>query len=128
MTYSNLKSEQINENLEIVMDYGEILNKNELVNVLLEKFPNTEEKDGILYGEKEGKKYCIYCCFIFCFCQQLSLSIILTCASSPSPLMTTPNIGIGYRVDATLCAVGCCCPAGFTFHARTSLNQRPLYS
>lgn len=60
MTYSNLKSEQINENLEIVTDYGEILNKNELVNILLENFPNTEEKDGVLYGKKEGKKYCIY--------------------------------------------------------------------
>ena len=60
MTCSNLKSEQINENLEIVMDNGEILNKDELVNILLENFPNTEEKDGVLYGEKEGKKYCIY--------------------------------------------------------------------
>ena len=55
MTYSNLKSEQINENLEIVMDYGEILNKDELVNILLENFPNTEEKDGILYGKKKAK-------------------------------------------------------------------------
>ena len=60
MTCSNLKSEQINENLEIVMDNGEILNKDELVNILLENFPNTEEKDGVLYGEKEGKKYGIY--------------------------------------------------------------------
>ena len=60
MILSNLKSEQINENLEIVMDNGEILNKDELVNILLENFPNTEEKDGVLYGEKEGKKYCIY--------------------------------------------------------------------
>lgn len=60
MTRSNLKSEQINEKFEIVMDNGEILNKNELVNILLENFPNTEEKDGMLYGEKEGKKYCIY--------------------------------------------------------------------
>lgn len=60
MTRSNLKSEQINENLEIVMDNGEILNKDELVNILLENFPNTEEKDGVLYGDKEGKKYCIY--------------------------------------------------------------------
>ena len=58
MTYSNLKSEQINENLEIVMDYGEILNKDELVNILSGNFPNTKEKDGVLYGEKEGKKYC----------------------------------------------------------------------
>ena len=60
MTCSNLKSEQINENLEIVMDNGEILNKDELVNILLEKFPNTENQDGVLYGEKEGKKYGIY--------------------------------------------------------------------
>lgn len=60
MTYSNLKSEQINENLEVVMDYGEILNKDELVEILLKNFPNTENKDGVLYGEKEGKKYCIY--------------------------------------------------------------------
>ena len=60
MILSILKSEQINENLEIVMDNGEILNKDELVNILLENFPNTEEKDGVLYGEKEGKKYCIY--------------------------------------------------------------------
>ena len=50
MTCSNLKSEQINKNLEIVMDNGEILNKDELVNILLENFPNTEEKDGVLYG------------------------------------------------------------------------------
>lgn len=60
MILSNLKSEQINENFEIVMDNGEILNKDELVNILLENFPNTEEKDGMLYGEKECKKYCIY--------------------------------------------------------------------
>lgn len=60
MTYSNLKAEQINENLEIVMDYGEILSKDELVEILLNNFPNTENKDGVLYGEKEGKKYCIY--------------------------------------------------------------------
>lgn len=60
MTYSNLKAEQINENLEIIMDYGEILSKDELVEILLSNFPHTENKDGVLYGEKEGKKFCIY--------------------------------------------------------------------
>ena len=54
MTYSNLKAEQINENLEIVMDYGEILSKDELVEILLKNFSHTENKDGVLYGEKEG--------------------------------------------------------------------------
>ncbi len=60
MTCSNIKVEQIDENQEIVMDYGEILSKKETAEILLNNFPNTEYKDGCLYGEKSGKKFCIY--------------------------------------------------------------------
>ncbi len=60
MNYSNIKVEQINENYEVVEDYGEILSKNEMVEILLKNFKTTEYKDGCLYGEKSGKKYCIY--------------------------------------------------------------------
>ena len=60
MIKSNLKVEQINENIEIVMDYGEILSKSETADIILENFPDTKYKNGCIYGEKDGKQYCIY--------------------------------------------------------------------
>lgn len=60
MTYSNIKVEQISDNYQVVEDYGEILNKNEVKDILLKYFKNTTYKNGCLYGEKAGEKYCIY--------------------------------------------------------------------
>ena len=60
MIKSNLKVEQINENIEIVMDYGEILSKSETADIILKNFPDTKYKNGCIYGEKDGKQYCVY--------------------------------------------------------------------
>lgn len=60
MLYSNIKVEQITDKYEVVEDYGEILTKNEMKDILLENFTNTEYKNGCLYGEKSGHKYCVY--------------------------------------------------------------------
>ena len=60
MTYSNIKVEQINEEYQVVEDYGEILSKSEMVELLLKNFKGAEYKNGCIYGEKSGKKYCIY--------------------------------------------------------------------
>lgn len=60
MTLSNVAVEQINDNYEIVEDFGVILSKNEMVKILLKHFPDTKYKNGYIYGEKSGKKYCIY--------------------------------------------------------------------
>ncbi len=60
MTYSNIKVEQICDNYEVIEDYGEILNKKEVKEILLKHFKNTIYKKGCLYGEKSGIKYCIY--------------------------------------------------------------------
>ncbi|MBQ3087811.1 MAG: hypothetical protein IJC45_10775 [Clostridia bacterium] len=60
MIYSNIKVEQINDNYEVVEDYGEILSKNEVKDILLKHFKKTVYKNGCLYGEKSDIKYCIY--------------------------------------------------------------------
>ena len=60
MRLSNIKVEQINNRYEVVEDYGEILSKKEMVDILLKNFDGSEYKNGCIYGEKSGKKYCIY--------------------------------------------------------------------
>ena len=60
MLYSNIKVEQITDKYEVVEDYGEILTKNEMKDILLENFTNAEYRNGCLYGEKSGHKYCVY--------------------------------------------------------------------
>ena len=54
MIYSNIKVEQISDNYEVVEDYGEILSKNEVKDILLKHFKNTVYRNGCLYGEKSG--------------------------------------------------------------------------
>lgn len=60
MIFSNLKAEQINERYEVVEDYGEILSKEEMAGIILEHFPAAEYRDGCIYGEYNGRRYCIY--------------------------------------------------------------------
>lgn len=60
MKYSNIKSEQINEDFEVIEDYGEILSKSEMVDILLESFPNSTYQNGCIYGKAADKEYCIY--------------------------------------------------------------------
>lgn len=60
MTYSNIKVEQINENYQVIEDYGEILSKSEMVEILLKSFKNAKYENGCIYGEKSGQRYCIY--------------------------------------------------------------------
>ncbi len=60
MKYSNIKVEQVCDNYEVVEDYGEILTKKEVQHILQKNFKGTTYEDGCLYGEKAGKKYCIY--------------------------------------------------------------------
>ena len=60
MTYSNIKVEQINENYQVVEDYGEILSKSEMVEILLKSFKNAKYENGCIYGKKSGQRYCIY--------------------------------------------------------------------
>ncbi len=60
MRLSNIKVEQINDKSEVVIDYGEILTKNEIADIILKCFKNSEYKNGYIYGGYFGKKYCIY--------------------------------------------------------------------
>ncbi len=60
MRLSNIKVEQINEQYEVVEDYGEILTKDEMVQILKKHFRGSEYRDGCIYGDFFGKKYCVY--------------------------------------------------------------------
>ena len=60
MTYSNIKVDQINDNYEVVQDYGEILTKNEMKVILHSFFRDTKFDNGCLYGENLGRRYCVY--------------------------------------------------------------------
>lgn len=60
MRLSNIKVEQINDHYEVVEDYGEILTKQEMVDILLKNFSGTIYENGCIYGEESNKKYCIY--------------------------------------------------------------------
>lgn len=60
MKSSNIKVEQINNNYEVVEDYGEILSKSEMKTILLNCFTDTKYEKGCIWGELHSKKYCIY--------------------------------------------------------------------
>ena len=60
MRLSNIKVEQINEQYEVVEDHGEILSKSEMVQILKKHFKGSKYKNGCMYGETVGKKYCVY--------------------------------------------------------------------
>lgn len=60
MRLSNIKVEQINEYCQVVDDYGEILSKDEMQQILTKCFEGTEYRDGCVYGERFGKRFCIY--------------------------------------------------------------------
>ena len=60
MRLSNVKVEQVYQN-KVVKDYGEILTKRELQNIIKEFFGNlTINEDEWLYGKHRDKEYCIY--------------------------------------------------------------------
>lgn len=60
MRLSNIKVEQIYKR-SVVNDYGEILTKKELQDILMDMFDNLKVgKNGFLYGEYRNKKYCLY--------------------------------------------------------------------
>lgn len=61
MKLSNVKVEQVNLVGRIVEDYGEILSKQELNQILVENFKCEIKSDGFAYGENKGKKYCLCC-------------------------------------------------------------------
>ena len=60
MTYSNIKVDQINDNYEVVQDYGEILTINEMKVIMQSYFRDTKYENGCLYGENLGRRYCVY--------------------------------------------------------------------
>ena len=60
MQLSNIKVEQINNNYEVVEDYGEILSKSEMKTILLNCFTDTKYEKGCIWGELYSKKYCIF--------------------------------------------------------------------
>lgn len=59
MRLGNEIVEQIWNNT-VVEDYSEILTKNEINEILLKTFKNSELKNNIVYGEYFGQKYCIF--------------------------------------------------------------------
>ena len=61
MLLRNTKVEQITASGEIINDYGEILTKSEISNILTSHFPNLERKSNLFYGIYENVKYCIVC-------------------------------------------------------------------
>ena len=60
MYYSNIKVEQINENFEVVEDYGEILTREEMIRIFEQYFPSLEQRNGCLYGKYGADRFCIY--------------------------------------------------------------------
>ena len=59
MRLSNIKVEQVNNKGEITNDFGEILSTNEIASIFKDTFPNIEYRDGKIYGDYHGNKYCI---------------------------------------------------------------------
>ncbi len=60
MYYSHIKVEQINEKFDVVEDYGEILNRKEMIRVFEKYFPLSEHRNGCLYGTYGVNRFCIY--------------------------------------------------------------------
>ena len=60
MQFSNVKVEQIDSINGVVIDYGEILSGSEILNIAREVFPETELKDGCLYGRYNKTDFCLY--------------------------------------------------------------------
>lgn len=60
MYYSNIRVEQINERLEVVEDYGEILTREEMICIFERYFPAVEYRNGCLYGKYGVDRFCIY--------------------------------------------------------------------
>lgn len=60
MRYSNIKVEQVNEKYEVVEDYGEILTRNEMINIFKKYFPPLKYQNGCLYGNYGAERFCVY--------------------------------------------------------------------
>lgn len=60
MKLSNVKVEQVTATEEIVDDYGEILSRIEINDLFITCFKNVYIKKNLIYGDFEGKEYCIF--------------------------------------------------------------------
>lgn len=60
MHFSSLKVEQINSDLTIVEDYGEILTDTEISDIVIKCFPNTYIKDGYIFGRYNKTDFCLF--------------------------------------------------------------------
>ncbi len=60
MTRGNVKAEQINNQCDVLRDFGEILSKNEMADILTAHFRDTVYRNGCVFGAYNGVKYCIY--------------------------------------------------------------------
>ena len=60
MQLSNIKVEQITSTYSVVEDFGEILTRQEMADLFERYFSGVEHRDGCIYGNYDGKQYCIY--------------------------------------------------------------------
>lgn len=60
MRQGNAEVEQVTTEFEVVNDYGEILTKREMADVLCKYFPDSEYRNGCIYGNYNSDEYCIY--------------------------------------------------------------------
>lgn len=60
MRLSSTKVEQIDINGNVVVDLGEVLDNQEIIDIVLAGFPNTFYENGQLYGRYDKTDFCLY--------------------------------------------------------------------
>lgn len=60
MILSKTKVEQIDNNHNVIMDYGESLSNSEIDNIIIECFPGVKKSNDGLYGRYDKTDFCLY--------------------------------------------------------------------
>ena len=60
MILSKTKVEQIDNNHNVIMDYGESLSNSEIDNVIMDCFPGVKKSNDGLYGRYDKTDFCLY--------------------------------------------------------------------
>ena len=60
MQLSSVKVEQIDSSKGVIVDYGETLSNNEIIEIASDVFTNVELREGHLYGRYNNEDFCLY--------------------------------------------------------------------